>query len=304
MKMVSLLTSFILRMLGDTMGYFECGCLMFNLLVGVSYNLPKFCPNATWDSKANTFADSNVLTDKPVHIFVNDLNTVYVAVSGNSLVQAWLQGNATPTRTISSGFDKPLSLFVNILSDIYIDHGKNSKRVEKWSTNSSSGQVVMTVTDSCNGLFIDLNETLYCSMEASDKVVKRSLNSGGTSVAVAAGSGTGGSTANDLSGPQGIFVDFQFNLYVADTNNNRIQCFTYGSLAGTTVAGSTTPNTTITLSQPTGVVLDADRYLFIVDMNNSRINWTKLIWISMCDWMWRLWQLTQSTKESASSQLR
>jgi hypothetical protein len=237
----------------------------------VSYNLPKFCPNATWNPNATTFAGQTFLGDKPVYVFVNNLNTVYIVVSGTSLVQVWLQGNVTPTRNISNGLDKPMSVFVNFVGDMYIDNRKSSKRVEKWSANSSTGQSVMSVTNSCTGLFIDLNETLYCSMANSHQVVKRSLNSSGTTVVVAAGNGTGGAAANDLNGPQGIFVDFQFKLYVADTDNDRIQTFMPGNLTGTTVCVNITSASPTTLSKPTGVVLDADGYLFIVDMNNNRI---------------------------------
>jgi DNA-binding beta-propeller fold protein YncE len=63
-------------------------------------------------------------------------------------------------------------------------------------------------------------------------------------------------------------VDINFNLYVADSNNQRIQMFQSGQANATTVAGG--PGTFI-LSYPIDVILDADGYLFIVDSGNQRI---------------------------------
>lgn len=67
-----------------------------------------------------------------------------------------------------------------------------------------------------------------------------------------------------------IYVDEDFNLYVADRDNNRIQRFSFGQHNGTTIVGSTALGT-ISLKQTTTVVFDADNYLFIVNSNNDRI---------------------------------
>jgi hypothetical protein len=73
-----------------------------------------------------------------------------------------------------------------------------------------------------------------------------------------------------LNNPHGIFVNIDFDLYVADYGNDRVQLFSIGQLNGTTVAGFGAPGT-ILLNCPTGVVLDVDQYLFIVDSRNHRI---------------------------------
>ena len=73
-----------------------------------------------------------------------------------------------------------------------------------------------------------------------------------------------------LNKPQGIFVDKNLNLYVADCLNDRIQLILPGQLNGTTLAinGS---NGTFTLACPTDIALDMDDYLFITDALNNRI---------------------------------
>jgi DNA-binding beta-propeller fold protein YncE len=102
------------------------------------------------------------------------------------------------------------------------------------------------------------------------QVIAKSLDSILNPFAIIAGTGTAGSTASMLNYPYGIFVDINFDLYVVDCHNNRIQLFQLGQSNAVTVAGNGASGT-ITLNYPTGVVLDADKYLFIVDQENHRI---------------------------------
>ena len=237
----------------------------------MSYNLPRFCPNATWGFNATTFADVSVLGEKPWYVFITSLNSIYVVISANNQLQVWVQGNVTQSRIISSGLDAPMSVFVNLLDDIYIDNGKTYHQIEKWNANSTSGQAAMTTTGSCIGLFIDLNNSLYCSIRASHRVIQTSLSTNGTAPSTVAGTGVSGTDAYQLTNQQGIFVDFQFNLYVADTDNNRIQHFTYGNLSGASIPVNIASASPASLAAPTGVILDGDGYLFIVDTDHNRI---------------------------------
>ena len=144
--------------------------------------------------------------------------------------------------------------------------------MQKWKAQSNTFHTVMNVNSSCYGLFVDMNETLYCSMFNHHQVVKKSLNdSEMKSIAVAAGKGSAGSTFSDLYRPVGVFVDVNFDLYVADCGNDRIQRFQQGGSNGITVAGDGSINPTINLRCPSGIVLDAQKYLFIVDNGNHRI---------------------------------
>ena len=107
-------------------------------------------------------------------------------------------------------------------------------------------------------------------MTQKHQIIKQSLATYVKTITVAAGTGTNGSASNMLSDPWGIHVDAEFNLYVADCGNNRIQLFPRGQLNGTTVAGNGL-SSTITLSCPTDVTLDGNGYLLIVDSHNHRI---------------------------------
>jgi hypothetical protein len=162
------------------------------------------------------------------------------------------------------------SLFVTTNGDIYVDNGASNHRVDKWTSNATSSVVVMNVIDRCWTLFIDITNTLYCSNDVDHQVVKKSLNNNINNVTIAAGNGTVGSAPDMLHWPNGLFVDMNLTLYVADCGNNRIQLFEPGQLNGTTVAGDGA-NGTISLYYPSGITLDADAYLFIVDQYNNRI---------------------------------
>jgi hypothetical protein len=236
----------------------------------VSYNQPKFDPYATWSANAITFAISTTVSANPYGIFVNTNNTVYVADQQNSRIQIWLNNSINPTKTISGSLSGTSSIFVTINGDIYVDNSYSFHQIDKWTLNTSTGISVMNISSSCYGLFVDIGDTLYCSM-SSHQVVTKSLNSVTNILTTVAGTGCSGSTSYMLNTPYGIFVDTNFDLYVADASNNRIQLFRSGQLSGTTTAGSTSLTTTITLDYPTGIVLDADKYLFIVDQNNHRI---------------------------------
>ena len=128
----------------------------------------------------------------------------------------------------------------------------------------------MFINDPCRGLFVDMNNTLYCSMMSLDQVVAVSLRDPMHRLSIVAGTGCSGSLPDRLSHPYGIFVDLNISLYVADSDNHRIQRFDFGQSNATTVAGNGASGT-ITLLHPTDIVLDGDGYVFIVDNGYHRI---------------------------------
>ncbi|CAF1084946.1 unnamed protein product [Adineta steineri] len=246
--------------------------LLMNDSFALSFNQPKFCPTATWNPNGITIANQSTVGEFSRAIFVNTNNTIYVANRANNTILIWHEEGVNPTGIIRANFTGPSSLFVTSNGDIYIDDGFENGRVQKWIAGANNFSTVMNVNSSCHGLFVDINDTLYCSMGDNHQVLKRSLNDAVMAPnRVAAGTGIEGSASNQLSDPGGIFADVNFDLYVADCNNDRVQLFQSGESYGITVAGSTSLNPTITLNFPIGIILDADKYLFIVDHGNNRI---------------------------------
>jgi hypothetical protein len=69
----------------------------------VSYNQPKFCPNATWNPNATTFANQSQIANFSNGIFVNMNNTVFIATRELYQVQVWPEGSTAPKRILSGG---------------------------------------------------------------------------------------------------------------------------------------------------------------------------------------------------------
>ncbi|CAF1639330.1 unnamed protein product, partial [Adineta ricciae] len=252
--------------------YFSLWSVLF--VVGqatdTSFNRHSFDECTTWNS-TGIKSISSVSLSQPVGIFINRNNTVYVA-DQNGQVLIWWNISSNLLTTINNNLNFPTSIFVTINGDIYVDNSSPSgNRVDRRILGSSSSIPVMMIDSFCSGLFIDFNDTLYCSIYDYHKVIKGWLGDNTTSSTLAAGTGSAGSDLNQLNTPRGIFVDTNFDLYVADSQNNRILRFRSGQPNGTTLAGSTSLNITITLNSPADVVVDLDYFLFIVDDDNNRI---------------------------------
>jgi uncharacterized protein (TIGR03437 family) len=97
----------------------------------------------------------------------------------------------------------------------------------------------------------------------------------GTGMSGPAGDG-GPAIAATLNGPQAIAVDAAGNLYIADTQNNRIRRVGPDGVIQTVVgggsaAGDGVPAAQIRLNRPAGLAIDPSGRLHIADTNNHRI---------------------------------
>ncbi|CAF1262786.1 unnamed protein product, partial [Adineta ricciae] len=224
---------------------------------------------SAWDPNATTFASCGVIGTRPHHVFVDIDDTVYITVLDMNVVQVWPAGSDNVTRVVSGNLDSPATTFVTANGDIYVDNGDNGQ-VDKWTLNATEGKSVFNVLGQCMGLFIDVNNTIYCSMDIQHLVLAKLLDDNSNKSMIVAGNGTVGSESNSLNMPNGIFVDKDLYLYVADWGNNRVQRFPSRQLEATTVAGNGAPGT-VSLAGPIAVVLDGDGYLFIVEWYTARV---------------------------------
>lgn len=234
----------------------------------MSYNQPRFSSCAAWFPNVTIIASSRIIGAQPDALFVNAINTIYMINENTSQILIWPQGSPNVTRTINGNFTHPKSLFVSAAGDIFVDTGFN--RVDKYTQKSTNSVTIMNINESCYSLFFDSNNTLYCCVRLQHQVVKLSLNSNTTIPTVIAGNSTNGSDSHQLNYPRGIFVDQNFDLYVADCRNNRVQLFHPGQFTGITVAGNGS-NHTISIHCPSSVLVDGNRNLFILDKENNQI---------------------------------
>ena len=201
----------------------------------------------------------------PACICVDKQNTWYVGNDGRNKI---LSGTAESVNLTEMGYGLQCP-FVSDNGDMYVyDYDITSGVIR--SMNGTSRARVMIISTLCDDLFVDVNNTLYCSIGGMNQVVTKSLDDPTNTLSIVAGTGCYGAASDMLAYPGGIFVDLNFNLYVADRNNHRIQRFAHGKRNATTMAGNGASGTII-LSTPTDIVVDGDGYLFIVDYNNHRI---------------------------------
>jgi len=183
-----------------------------------------------------------------------------------------MNNSVNPTKQINTNQFTQLSIFVTSNSDIYTTSINSPFPINRWLSNETNTSATIAYSDSNSyGIFIDINNTLYFSTDNIHKVLSKSLSSSSDILTLVAGTNVAGITANMLDSPHGLFVDVNFDLYVADWGNHRVQLFRQGQQNAITVAGSGSLNVTITLYRPNHVVLDMDKYLFIVDQYNNRI---------------------------------
>lgn len=153
--------------------------------------------------------------------------------------------------------------------DVHVDNSRLNQ-IDRWSDNDTGSMIAMRFNASCYSLFIDTKNALYCAMGDLHQIGKQANITDIYTIIIVAGNGTNGTESHLLRQPCGIFVDKNFTLYVADTNNHRIQRFFKGELNGTTIAGNGAPGT-ISLSSPHSIFLDGNGYLFILEIGSHRV---------------------------------
>jgi len=240
--------------------------------LGLSYNQPIFCSNVSWNPNGTTIADETIIGSYPWKIFITTNNTVYAPNRNTSSLIMWTDTNSTPTRNISLFSNDVRTFFITETYEIYYDYSWNSiNGIHKITSDLLNDTSAMNTCTRCFDNFVDIQNNIYCSLAEAAQVTRKSLNNESDPIEIVAGIGLAGSTSYMLNVPNGIFVDTNLDLYVADSGNNRIQLFGSGQLNAITVAGNTSSIPTISLNTPVAVTLDANKYLFIADHDSNSI---------------------------------
>ncbi|CAF3289583.1 unnamed protein product [Rotaria socialis] len=122
-------------------------------------------------------------------------------------------------------------------------------------------------------IVLDSSNALYIADQGNNRIQKWIIGySTGTTVAGQT-NGVAGATSYYLNQPNGVYVDTNSNIYVADSVNGRVQFFSSGALSGTTVAGiGGNGSTSNQLNNHCGLALNENSStLYIADTNNHRI---------------------------------
>jgi sugar lactone lactonase YvrE len=121
--------------------------------------------------------------------------------------------------------------------------------------------------------------TIYFAVTPQNRILKVTPQgvvttlAGSGAHASADGTGAGAS----FNGPEGIAIDSSGNIYVADTNNNRIRKITTPGGVVTTLAGSGSPvwadgtGAGASFNQPRGITVGPDGNIYVADTANNLI---------------------------------
>jgi sugar lactone lactonase YvrE len=252
------------------------------------------------------FAELNV----PSMVFLDGKGQLYVVDTSNHRVRLiapngtirTVAGNGQRTysqdggHALKTAFMTPSSITVDRAGYMYISEwtGHRIRRVDPdgrvWTVagNGQSGYVgeglnaVETSLWTPAHIFLDGNGNLYLSEWHANRI--RRIAPDGTITTVAGNgnpgqAGDGGpATKASINSPNGIFVNDDGTLYIADLGNNRVRRVDPDGII-TTVAGEGTPGwsgdggpaTDAKLNRPSGVFVDAAGDLYIADTRNKRI---------------------------------
>lgn len=173
-------------------------------------------------------------------VYVDTNGTVYSSDYTNNRIMRQL--NTSSSGVVIAGnngagsaanqLNSPMGIYIspNNKSLIYIADSANN-RIQRWVIGGTSGTTVaggnsagsaLNQLNTPRAVLVDSSENIYISDTNNHRIVM--WTSGATAGTLIAGtSGVSGATATTLKYPNGITFDANKNLYVADSNNFRIQ---------------------------------------------------------------------------------
>ena len=263
---------------------------------------------ATFSGDSGTATTASL--NNPAGVAVDGSGNLYIADQSNHRIRkvstsgviTTVAGNGTASFSGDSGtattasLNNPAGVAVDANGNLYIADQQN-QRIREVSTAgiittiagngtaSYSGDGAAATAASLNnpaGIAVDASGNLYIADASNHRVRMISISNtittvAGNGAASYSGDGTTATTAS-LYSPSGVAVDVNGNLYIADSQNNRIRKVPTSGIIST-VAGNGTVNyggdggaaTAASLSNPVGLALDGTGNLYITDQQNQRI---------------------------------
>ncbi|CAF3546907.1 unnamed protein product [Rotaria sp. Silwood1] len=181
--------------------------------------------------------------------------------------------------TSSSGsaynqLDTPTDMLLDDYLNLYVVDS-NNKRLMKWPQNSTTGTVVISNLNSNMIVGIQFasnsKNEFYLSDEKNNRVY---LWEAGASTANITLNQVNSTSIGTLTGPHGITTDSDYNLYVADSGNNRVVLYCANSRIGIPVVGES--GTTPTPIKPMDVAFDSDFNLYVALYDNKIVKYARL----------------------------
>ena len=165
-------------------------------------------------------------------VAVDASGNVYVADTYNNQVQKCVVSGTTWTcSTFAGGIDagstadlflQPNGVAVDASGNVYVADTGNS-RLQKWAQDATEGATFASALAGPRGVAVDASGNVYVADSDNNRIRKCVPTRRASSCSTVAGGNAQGSDANQFSNPFGVAVDGLGNVYVADTDNNRVQ---------------------------------------------------------------------------------
>jgi sugar lactone lactonase YvrE len=194
---------------------------------------------------------SAALFNRPTALAVDDNFNLYVADSGNDTIRKITSGGVVSTLAGSAG-----------------------------TASFANGNGTAALFNNPSGIAVDTNDNVYVGDTGNDLV--REISSAGMVTTVAGSAGVAGSTdglpsVGLLNSPQGVAVDGNGNVFVADSVNDTIRKITpsgvLATIAGTAgkIGSADGDGPQVVFNSPVGVAVDRNGYLYVADTGNNTI---------------------------------
>jgi sugar lactone lactonase YvrE len=252
--------------------------------------------------------------DSPQGLALDTANNLYIADTHNHAIRklslttgilTTIAGTGTPGFSGDNGpatsaqLDLPTALALDAQSNLYLADTRNHRirRVDATTGlittiagngtqgfSGDNGPATAAAIDSPTGLALDAANNLYLADTHNHRIRRIDAITGlittiaGTGTAGYSGDNAAASTAT-LALPHGLSIDASGNLYLADTENQRIRRIDATTRLITTVAGNGTqgfsgdnsPETAATLDTPRNTTFSPAALLTLADTGNQRI---------------------------------
>jgi sugar lactone lactonase YvrE len=246
---------------------------------------------------------SDVLIDTSGNLFIADSINYRIRKVNPAGVISTIAGSGTLGFSGDNGsattaqFNRPMGLAVDAAKDVYIADLTN-QRIRKIAPDGTittiagngtaglsgdGGPATSAQLNNPSGIAIDSAGNLFIA-DTNNHCIRKVTPAGVISTVVGSGGVAGFSGDGvqalyaQLNSPAGIAVDMAGNLFIADTNNNRIRMVnaagTITTIAGTGSGGfrgDGGPAASAWLSQPRHLTIDSAGNVFIADTANHRI---------------------------------
>jgi len=270
------------------------------LKVDTTGNVTVVAGNGTIGYSGDGAVATSAALNSPEGVFVDASGNIFIADTGNDLIRAV---NTGTTQITIAGITIPAGDIQTVAGTHYQSNGQNG-----CVYSGDGGAAIGAQLCDPYSVFVDAAGDIFIA-DTSNEAIREVGGSSGI-ISTVAGNGTfcpdpttscgdgGAATSAQLDLPEGVFVDATGNIFIADTDNNRIRVVNTGSvqitIAGVaipagdiqTVAGAYYQSeggtacvysgdggaaTAAFICFPANVFVDASENIYIADTNNQVI---------------------------------